>query len=74
MNEQEIYQKAWEVVQDYLRDVRDNGPDNIAGFVDIALMGYEPSPEEAIKVDKMAILLLRNIIERAIKAEALKIP
>ena len=74
MNEQEIYQKAWEAVLEYLRDVRDNGPDNIAGFVDSALMGYEASPEEAIKVDKMAMLLLRNIIERTIKSEALRIP
>lgn len=64
MDDYEIDQAVAEVVRSYLRDVRDNGPDNIQSFTDSALMGFDATDQERVKVDSLANRRLRDIFSR----------
>lgn len=64
MDEFEIDKAASEVVREYLRDVRDNGPDNIQSFTDSVLLGLDATDHERVKVDSLANRRLREIFSR----------
>ena len=65
MDENKIDRIADEVVREYLRDIRDNGPDdNIQIFTDSVLSGIDATDYDRVKVDALANRRLREIFSR----------